>query len=180
MPCSWRSLRLCGEKFSMERFRGLICCFAVFLLFCFSASAFAQPAPSDPSHQQFLFAYKLLQRGENQLAVEAFDEYLTKFPDAAKRGDAMYFSAMLYRRLGQPAKALAKLADAPFIKVEATKFTEVGFVGKDVDSIIKDLVEVGLTMARTKAMAKVKEVTNNQYEDQMEKKKVVRVGQWCA
>lgn len=97
----------------MERFRGLICCFAVFLLFCFSASAFAQPAPSDPSHQQFLFAYKLLQRGENQLAVEAFDEYLTKFPDAAKRGDAMYFSALLYRRLGQPAKALAKLADAP-------------------------------------------------------------------
>ena len=39
------------------------------------------------------------------------------------------------------ARRLAKLADAPFIKVEATKFTEVGYVGRDVDSIIRDLVE---------------------------------------
>ena len=61
---------------------------------------------------------------------------------------------MIGRRAWATARRLAKLADAPFI-VEATKFTEVGFVGKDVDH--QDLVEVGLTMARTKAMAKVKE-----------------------
>ena len=65
------------------------------------------------------------------------------------------------------ARRLAKLADAPFIKVEATKFTEVGFVGKDVDSIIKDLVEVGLTMARTKAMAKVKEAVAEKVEERL-------------
>ena len=46
------------------------------------------------------------------------------------------------------ARRLARLANAPFIKVEATKFTEVGFVGKDVDQIIRDLVEVGITMAK--------------------------------
>ena len=40
------------------------------------------------------------------------------------------------------APRLARLADAPFIKVEATKFTEVGYVGKDVDSIIRDLVDL--------------------------------------
>ena len=40
------------------------------------------------------------------------------------------------------ARRLAKLADAPFIKVEATKFTEVGYVGKDVDSIVRDLVDI--------------------------------------
>ena len=46
------------------------------------------------------------------------------------------------------ARRLAKLAQAPFIKVEATKFTEVGYVGRDVESIIRDLVEVALTMTR--------------------------------
>lgn len=53
------------------------------------------------------------------------------------------------------ARRLAKLAQAPFIKVEATKFTEVGYVGKDVESIIRDLVETGVKMMREQAMAKV-------------------------
>ncbi len=48
------------------------------------------------------------------------------------------------------ARRLAKLAQAPFVKVEATKFTEVGYVGKDVESIIRDLVEVGIHMTREK------------------------------
>ncbi|KAL6757951.1 P-loop containing nucleoside triphosphate hydrolase protein [Haematococcus lacustris] len=48
------------------------------------------------------------------------------------------------------ARRLAKLADAPFIKVEATKFTEVGYHGRDVDSIIKDLVDASIAMVRTK------------------------------
>ncbi|WP_203071357.1 ATP-dependent protease ATPase subunit HslU [Falsiroseomonas ponticola] len=46
------------------------------------------------------------------------------------------------------ARRLAKLANAPFLKVEATKFTEVGYVGRDVDSIIRDLVEVSITQTR--------------------------------
>jgi ATP-dependent HslUV protease ATP-binding subunit HslU len=46
------------------------------------------------------------------------------------------------------ARRLAKLAEAPFIKIEATKFTEVGYVGRDVDSIVRDLVENALTMVR--------------------------------
>ena len=48
------------------------------------------------------------------------------------------------------ARRLARLAQAPFIKVEATKFTEVGYVGRDVDYIIRDLVEIGITMVREK------------------------------
>src|ERR1700748_1873538 len=46
------------------------------------------------------------------------------------------------------ARRLAKLAGAPFIKVEATKFTEVGYVGRDVEQIIRDLVEVGIALVR--------------------------------
>ena len=49
------------------------------------------------------------------------------------------------------ARRLAKLANAPFLKVEATKFTEVGYVGRDVDSIVRDLVEVSITMMRDQA-----------------------------
>ena len=53
------------------------------------------------------------------------------------------------------ARRLAKLAQAPFMKVEATKFTEVGYVGRDVESIIRDLVEVALTMTRERLSKEV-------------------------
>jgi len=53
------------------------------------------------------------------------------------------------------ARRLAKLANAPFIKVEATKFTEVGYVGREVDSIIRDLVDMSVKVTREEEMAKV-------------------------
>ena len=55
------------------------------------------------------------------------------------------------------ARRLARLADAPFIKVEATKFTEVGYVGRDVDSIIRDLLETAIGMIRLRQHKEVKE-----------------------
>ncbi|MBP9940034.1 MAG: ATP-dependent protease ATPase subunit HslU [Comamonas sp.] len=54
------------------------------------------------------------------------------------------------------ARRLARLADAPFIKVEATKFTEVGYVGKDVDSIIRDLAEIAVKQARESEVKKLR------------------------
>lgn len=54
------------------------------------------------------------------------------------------------------ARRLAKLARAPFIKIEATKFTEVGYVGRDVESIIRDLADIAYKMTREAALAKVK------------------------
>jgi len=54
------------------------------------------------------------------------------------------------------ARRLARLADAPFIKVEATKFTEVGYVGRDVDSIVRDLVEISIKQTREQAMRRVR------------------------
>ncbi|MEZ5458358.1 MAG: ATP-dependent protease ATPase subunit HslU [Steroidobacteraceae bacterium] len=55
------------------------------------------------------------------------------------------------------ARRLAKLANAPFVKVEATKFTEVGYVGRDVESIVKELAEVAVKITREEAMAEVRE-----------------------
>jgi ATP-dependent HslUV protease ATP-binding subunit HslU len=54
------------------------------------------------------------------------------------------------------ARRLAKLANAPFVKVEATKFTEVGYVGRDVESIVRDLVDVAVKMYREQEMARVR------------------------
>ena len=54
------------------------------------------------------------------------------------------------------ARRLARLAQAPFLKVEATKFTEVGYVGRDVDQIVRDLVEISLSMVREKRRAAVR------------------------
>lgn len=69
------------------------------------------------------------------------------------------------------ARRIAKLTDAPFVKVEATNFTEVGYVGKDVDSIIKDLTDVSIKKERKKAKeeneAKAKEIAKNKIIDIM-------------
>ena len=65
------------------------------------------------------------------------------------------------------ARRLAKLADAPFIKVEATKFTEVGYVGKDVDSIVRDLMEVAVKQTREAEMKKVRTRAEDAAEDRI-------------
>ncbi|TGG93269.1 ATP-dependent protease ATPase subunit HslU [Natronospirillum operosum] len=65
------------------------------------------------------------------------------------------------------ARRLAKLAKAPFVKVEATKFTEVGYVGRDVESIVRDLVEMGIKMVREEAMKKVRHRAEDAAEDRI-------------
>ncbi|HEU4621610.1 MAG TPA: ATP-dependent protease ATPase subunit HslU [Burkholderiaceae bacterium] len=65
------------------------------------------------------------------------------------------------------ARRLAKLADAPFVKVEATKFTEVGYVGRDVDTIIRDLAEIAVKQAREAEMRKVRTLAQDRAEDRV-------------
>ncbi|MGE8402511.1 MAG: ATP-dependent protease ATPase subunit HslU [Delftia tsuruhatensis] len=65
------------------------------------------------------------------------------------------------------ARRLARLADAPFIKVEATKFTEVGYVGKDVDAIIRDLAEVAVKQTREAGMKKLRLRAEDAAEDRI-------------
>ena len=65
------------------------------------------------------------------------------------------------------ARRLARLADAPFIKIEATKFTEVGYVGRDVDTIIRDLVETAIKQTREQAMRKVQHQAEDQAEERI-------------
>ena len=65
------------------------------------------------------------------------------------------------------ARRLAKLAQAPFIKIEATKFTEVGYVGRDVESIIRDLADVAVKMTREVEIQKVKHLAEDLAEDRI-------------
>ena len=65
------------------------------------------------------------------------------------------------------ARRLAKLADAPFIKIEATKFTEVGYVGRDVDTIIRDLLDIGIKQTRESAKRKVRARAEDAAEDRI-------------
>src|SRR6201985_2410111 len=82
------------------------------------------------------------------------------------------------------ARRLAKLAQAPFIKVEATKFTEVGYVGRDVESIVRDLVEISITNLHGQRLEQVKEEAakvaaerlSELLADQLIQKKPVRNG----
>ena len=65
------------------------------------------------------------------------------------------------------ARRLARLADAPFIKIEATKFTEVGYVGRDVDTIIRDLIDIGIKQTRASEASKVRQRAEDAAEDRI-------------
>src|SRR5690606_30014112 len=65
------------------------------------------------------------------------------------------------------ARRLAKLANAPFIKVEATKFAEVGYVGRDVETIIRDLVDASVKLTREAAMRRVRTLAEDAAEDRI-------------
>jgi len=65
------------------------------------------------------------------------------------------------------ARRLAKLCQAPFVKVEATKYTEVGYVGRDVESMIRDLMAAGLAMVKTEMQAGVKEEAERRAEERL-------------
>src|SRR5438552_13065443 len=65
------------------------------------------------------------------------------------------------------ARRLARLAQSPFLKVEASKFTEVGYVGRDVDSMVRDLVELGIDMVREKRVEEVRAKAAQNAEDRL-------------
>src|SRR4051794_39850014 len=65
------------------------------------------------------------------------------------------------------ARRLAKLAGAPFIKIEASKFTEVGYVGRDVESMVRDLVESAIDMVRSERESEVEELAHDRVDERL-------------
>lgn len=93
---------------------------------------------------------------KKSVAIALRNRYRRKNVDAVLRDDIIPKNIIMIGPTGvgktEIARRLAKLVNAPFVKVEATKFTEVGYVGRDVDSIIRDLVESAVTIVRTERM----------------------------
>ncbi|MDE2082089.1 MAG: ATP-dependent protease ATPase subunit HslU [Burkholderiales bacterium] len=91
--------------------------------------------------------------------------------DAGLRGEITPKNILMIGPTGvgktEIARRLARLADAPFIKVEATKFTEVGYVGKDVDSIVRDLVDVAVKQERERQMRAKRAAAEDAAEDRV-------------
>lgn len=94
-----------------------------------------------------------------------------KIQDAALRNEIMPKNILMIGPTGvgktEIARRLAKLAHAPFIKVEATKFTEVGYVGRDVDSILRDLADIAIKQERELAMKKVEYLAEEAAEERI-------------
>src|SRR5512136_1391697 len=65
------------------------------------------------------------------------------------------------------ARRLARLADSPFLKVEASKYTEVGYVGRDVESMVRDLAEIAVEMVRTEKLSEVEEKAEQNAEERI-------------
>lgn len=101
------------------------------------------------------------QEAKKAVAIALRNRYRRKLVDPALRKEIMPKNIIMIGPTGvgktEIARRLSKLAKAPFVKVEASKFTEVGYVGKDVESIIRELVDVAVNMVKEEEQAKLKE-----------------------
>ncbi|WP_348708675.1 ATP-dependent protease ATPase subunit HslU [Acidovorax soli] len=99
-------------------------------------------------------------QAKRAVAIALRNRWRRQMVDTALRGEITPKNILMIGPTGvgktEIARRLARLADAPFIKVEATKFTEVGYVGKDVDSIIRDLAEIAVKQIREAEKTKVR------------------------
>ena len=110
-------------------------------------------------------------KAKRAVAIALRNRWRRGLVDAALRNEITPKNILMIGPTGvgktEIARRLAKLAQAPFIKVEATKFTEVGYVGRDVESIIRDLVDIAVKMARETAMHKVQHRAFEAAEDRI-------------
>ncbi len=105
------------------------------------------------------------------VAVALRNRYRRKFVESPLREEIVPKNILMIGPTGvgktEVARRLAKLANAPFLKVEATKFTEVGYVGRDVDSIIRDLMDVAVKMVRNDFKKEVEEKARSRAKEKV-------------
>ncbi len=111
------------------------------------------------------------ERAKRAVAVALRDRWRRQQVDEPMRGEITPKNILMIGPTGvgktEISRRLARLANAPFVKVEATKFTEVGYVGRDVDSIIRDLVEMAVQQMREQEMRKVEQRALDAAEDRI-------------
>ncbi|MGE5630653.1 MAG: AAA family ATPase, partial [Caulobacteraceae bacterium] len=101
------------------------------------------------------------EKAKKSVAVALRDRYRRNLLDGEMKSEVTPKNILMIGPTGvgktEIARRLAKLVNAPFVKVEATKFTEVGYVGRDVESIIRDLIEFSVRMVKSEKIAQVNE-----------------------
>ncbi len=111
------------------------------------------------------------QKAKRSVAIALRNRWRRSQVDEALRGEITPKNILMIGPTGvgktEISRRLAKLANAPFIKVEATKFTEVGYVGREVDSIIRDLADMAVAMMRQSAMEKVRALAEDAAEEEV-------------
>jgi len=130
-----------------------------------SASPVEKNLPQNLTPKQIVEELNRYIVGQNEakksVAIALRNRYRRKLVDSPLREEIVPKNILMIGPTGvgktEVARRLAKLANAPFIKVEATKFTEVGYVGRDVDSIIRDLIEVAIKHIKNEMKKEVKE-----------------------
>ena len=110
-------------------------------------------------------------KAKKSVAIALRNRWRRQQVDEALREEIMPNNIILIGPTGvgktEIARRLARLANAPFVKVEASKFTEVGYVGRDVESIIRDLVDLGVSMVRSQKTSEVEEKAQELAEDRL-------------
>ncbi len=128
--------------------------------------------PTPPEIVQYLDRYVIGQeRGKKAVAIALRNRWRRQNAPEELRAEIMPNNIILIGPTGvgktEIARRLADLAGAPFIKVEASKFTEVGYVGRDVESMVRDLVDIGVNMVRTEKQARLTEKANELVEERL-------------
>ena len=110
-------------------------------------------------------------KAKRAVAIALRNRWRSRRLDVSLRDDVIPKNILMIGSTGvgktEIARRLAKLVQAPFIKVEATKFTEVGYVGRDVESIIRELAETSVRMVRERRIAEVQEKAKTLAEERI-------------